>query len=191
MKAVGIFGGTFDPIHLGHLICAQYVFEKRNLEKIKFIPCKISPHKTNVSSTESLHRLEMIKLAIADIPYFDYSDFEINKEGISYSVDTLLHFKNKYENLEFIIGEDNFPSLDTWKQPEKIIELSTIIVLLRNISVTPNKNKYAKSVVYLNSPIIDINATDIRDRIKNNRPINFFISEKVRQYIYSNNLYGR
>ena len=133
----------------------------------------------------------MIKLAIADIPYFDYSDFEINKEGISYSVDTLLHFKNKYENLEFIIGEDNFPSLDTWKQPEKIIELSTIIVLQRNISVTPNKNKYAKSVVYLNSPIIDINATDIRDRIKNNRPINFFISEKVRQYIYSNNLYGR
>ena len=128
-------------------------------------------------------------MAIADIPYFDYSDFEINKEGISYSVDTLLHFKNKYENLEFIIGEDNFPSLDTWKQPEKIIELSTIIVLQRNISVTPNKNKFTKSVVYLNSPIIDISATDIRDKIKNNKQINFLVKEKVRLYIYSNNLY--
>ena len=191
MKAVGIFGGTFDPIHLGHLICAQYVFEKRELEKIIFIPCKTSPHKTNATSAESLHRLEMIKLAIADIPYFDYSDFEINKKEISYSVDTLLHFKKKYENLELIIGEDNFSSLDTWKQPEKIIELSTIIVLQRNISVTPNKNKFTKSVVYLNSPIIDISATDIRDKIKNNKPINFLVKEKVRLYIYSNNLYEK
>lgn len=191
MKAVGIFGGTFDPIHLGHLICAQYVFENRNLEKIIFIPCKTSPHKTSVLSTESFHRLEMVKLAIVDIPYFDYSDFEINKEEISYSVDTLLHFKKKYENLELIIGEDNFSSLDSWKQPEKIIKLSTLIVLQRNVSVSPRKNKYAKSVVYLNSPIIDISATDIRDKIKNNKPINFLVKEKVRLYINSNNLYGK
>lgn len=189
MKAVGIFGGTFDPIHLGHLICAQSVYEKRKLEKIIFIPCKISPHKRDIISSESLHRLEMIKLAIDDIPYFDYSDFEISKEEISYSVDTLNHFENKYDNLELIMGEDNFLSLDTWKETEKIIELSTIIVLQRNISVTPEKNKYSKSVVYLDSPKIDISATDIRERIKNNKPINFLVTEKVRQYIYLNNLY--
>ena len=112
MKAVGIFGGTFDPIHLGHLICAQSVYEKRGLEKIIFIPCKISPHKRDVISSESLHRLEMIKLAIADIPYFDYSDFEINNDRISYSIDTLFHLKKEYENLELIIGEDNFLSLE-------------------------------------------------------------------------------
>ncbi len=191
MKAVGIFGGTFDPIHLGHLICAQSVYEKRELEKIIFIPCKISPHKRDIISSESLHRLEMIKLAIDDIPYFDYSDFEISKEEISFSVDTLLHFKNKYDNLELIMGEDNFLSLDTWRKPEEIIELSTIIVLQRNISAIPGKNKYSKSVVYLDSPNIDINATDIRERIKNNRPINFLVTEKVKQYIYSNHLYGQ
>jgi len=84
-----------------------------------------------------------------------------------------------------------FLSLDTWRKPEEIIELSTIIVLQRNISVIPGKNKYSKSVVYLDSPNIDINATDIRERIKNNRPINFLVTEKVKQYIYSNHLYGQ
>jgi len=191
MKGVGIFGGTFDPIHLGHLICAEYVFGKRNLEKIIFIPCKTSPHKTNINSTESLHRLEMIKIAIADIPYFDYSDFEINNDKISYSIDTLTHLKKEYENLELIIGEDNFLGLDTWKNPEKIIELCTILVLKRNLHTNKNENKYAKSVVYLDSPNIDISATDIRNRIQNNQPINFLVTEKVRQYIYANNLYEK
>jgi len=191
MKAVGIFGGTFDPIHLGHLICSQFIFEKRQLDKIIFVPCKISPHKTNVISAESKHRLEMLKLAISDIPYFEHSDFELNNDGISYSIDTIKYFKKKYNNLELIIGEDNFLKLDTWKEPDKLIELSKIIVLKRQLSGKSKKNKYEKSVVYLNSPLIEISATEIRRKVQNNQPINFLVTEQVRQYIYSNNLYGK
>ncbi len=189
MKAVGILGGTFDPIHLGHLICAQYVLENRNLEKIIFIPCKISPHKTNVTSADGKHRMEMIKLAITDIPYFESSDYEVQNDGISYTINTLQYLKNKYEKLELIIGEDNFLKLDTWKQPEEIIQLSTVLVLKRDIHAAQKENKFAKSVVYLNSPKIDISATDIRRRVQNNQPINFLVTEKVRRYIYTNNLY--
>ena len=92
---IGIFGGTFDPIHYGHLITAQYVLEKRDLEKIFFIPCYVSPHKTNLVSSESEHRLNMVKLAISNIPFFDYSDYEIKSEGISYTYNTLLHLSEK------------------------------------------------------------------------------------------------
>ncbi|PJA98782.1 MAG: nicotinate (nicotinamide) nucleotide adenylyltransferase [Ignavibacteriales bacterium CG_4_9_14_3_um_filter_30_11] len=190
MKGVGIFGGTFDPIHLGHLICAQYVFENRDLEKIIFIPSKISPHKKYITTAESHHRLEMIKLAINQIPYFEYSDFEIKKNGISYSIDTLLHYKKQYNNLELIIGEDNFIHFNTWKNPERIVEISKIIMLKRTQFKNDQKNIYANSVVYLNSPNIEISASNIRNRIKNKQPINFLVTKEIRNYIIENNLYG-
>lgn len=190
MQGVGIFGGTFDPIHLAHLICAQFVFETRELEKIIFIPSNISPHKKDIISANSNDRLEMINLAISEIPYFECSDFEIEKDDISYTVDTLIHYKKKYENLELIIGEDNFNTFNTWKDPNKIIELAKVIVLKRDQKQNNQENIYEKSVVYLDSPNIEISATNIRDRIKNKQSINFLVPEKVQNYIYDNNLYG-
>ena len=107
MSRVGIFGGTFDPIHNGHLITAQSVREIRGLDKIIFIPSFISPHKKELIPSSPKYRLDMIKLAIKDIEFFDYSDIEIKKTGISYSVDTLEELKKEYDELEFIIGYDN------------------------------------------------------------------------------------
>ena len=190
MKGIGIFGGTFDPIHLGHLICAQYVFETRELEKIIFVPCNKSPHKEDIISANSNNRIEMIKLSISEIPYFVCSDFEIKQDDISYTVDTLIHFKKKYENLELIIGEDNFNTFNSWKDPNKIIELAKVIVLKRDRRENHQENIYEKSVVYLDSPNIEISATNIRNRIKNKQSINFLVPEKVQNYIYDNNLYG-
>ncbi|PIW70492.1 MAG: nicotinate (nicotinamide) nucleotide adenylyltransferase [Ignavibacteriales bacterium CG12_big_fil_rev_8_21_14_0_65_30_8] len=190
MKGIGIFGGTFDPIHLGHLICAQYVFETRELEKIIFVPCNKSPHKKDIISANSNNRIEMIKLSISEIPYFVCSDFEIKQDDISYTVDTLIHFKKKYENLELIIGEDNFNTFNSWKDPNKIIELAKVIVLKRDRRENHQENIYEKSVVYLDSPNIEISATNIRNRIKNKQSINFLVPEKVQNYIYDNNLYG-
>ena len=105
MKPVGIFGGTFDPVHIGHLITAQAVKEMRDLEKIIFIPAFISPHKVDTVISSPEHRLNMIKLSTEDIPYFDFSDMEIKKKSVSYTIDTLKELKKRYDKIELIISQ--------------------------------------------------------------------------------------
>ena len=191
MSKVGIFGGTFDPIHLGHLITAQSVKEIRELEKIIFIPAFISPHKSNAETSSPEDRLNMIKLAIKDIPFFDYSDMEIKMGGVSYTVDTLRELKKQYENLEFIIGYDNIFSFNTWKDPDEIMKLSTIIVLKRKSShAPPFKDKYYNQAVFVQTRGIEISATDIRERVKLGKPINFLVPPPVMEYIYKQKLYN-
>ena len=191
MSRVGIFGGTFDPIHLGHLITAQSVKEIRELEKIIFIPAFISPHKSNAVTSSPKDRLNMIKLAIKDIPFFDYSDMEIKMGGVSYTVDTLRELKKQYENLEFIIGYDNIFSFNTWKDPDEIMKLSTIIVLKRKSShAPPFKDKYYNQAVFVQTRGIEISATDIRERVKLGKPINFLVPPPVMEYIYKQKLYN-
>lgn len=190
MSKIGIFGGTFDPIHLGHLITAQSVREIRNLEKILFIPSFISPHKKGIDSTPPEHRLEMIKIAIKDVPFFEYSDIEIKKGGISYTVDTLRELKKQYDELEFIIGYDNIFKFHAWKDPDEILKLAKIIVLKRKSSrVPPFEDKYYHAAVFVQTRGIEISATDIRERVKKGLPINYLVPDKVKEYIYKNNLY--
>jgi nicotinate-nucleotide adenylyltransferase len=192
MSKVGIFGGTFDPIHLGHLITAQSVREIRGLEKIIFIPAFISPHKRELKASSPDDRLNMIKLAIEGIPFFDYSDLEIKKGGISYTIDTLKEFKKKYNDLEFIIGYDNIFSFHTWKDPDEILKLTKLIVLKRKSSQPPPfEDKYYKQAIFVQTRGIEISATDIRERVKNNLPINFLVPAKVMEYIYKQKLYAQ
>jgi nicotinate-nucleotide adenylyltransferase len=191
MSKVGIFGGTFDPVHLGHLITAQSVKEIRELEKIIFIPAFISPHKSDVKISSPEDRLNMIKLATKDIPFFDYSDMEIRVGGVSYTVDTLKELKKQYEKLEFIIGYDNIFSFHTWKDPDEILKLSTIIVLKRKSShAPPFKDKYYRQAVFIQTRGIEISATDIRERVKLGMPINFLVPSTVMEYIYKQKLYN-
>ena len=190
MSKVGIFGGTFDPIHNGHLITAQSVRETRNLDKIIFIPSFLSPHKADVNSAKPEHRLEMIKLAIEGVHFFDYDDYEITKGGISYTVDTLRELKTRYDNLEFIIGYDNIFQFHTWKYPDEIMKLAEIIVLKRKSShPLTSKDKYVKSAIFVQTRGIEISATDIRQRVTAGKPIHFLVPEKVKEYIYGFNLY--
>ncbi|MDH3268489.1 MAG: nicotinate-nucleotide adenylyltransferase [Ignavibacteria bacterium] len=190
MSKVGIFGGTFDPIHLGHLITAQSVREIRNLEKIIFIPAFISPHKSDAKTSSAEDRLNMIKLAVDGIPFFDYSDMEIEKGGVSFTIDTLRELKNTYEELEFIIGYDNIFSFHTWKDPDEIMKLAKIIVLKRKSSHPPQfKNKYYHQAVFVQTRGIEISATDLRERVKNGLPINFLVPPTVMEYINKHNLY--
>ena len=132
MGKVGIFGGTFDPIHHGHLITTRAVYEKSKLEKIIFVPCHISPHKLDVKSTQSTHRMNMVRLAIENASQFECSDVEIKKEEVSYTIDTLRYFNEFYSDLVLIIGYDNVAEFDTWKDPDGIIELAEIVILKRN-----------------------------------------------------------
>ena len=189
MKAVGLFGGTFDPIHIGHLITAQAVKEIRNLEKIIFIPAYISPHKTDKKHSESFQRLEMLKLAIKDKRYFDYSDYEILKKDISYTFETLKELKKKYNSIELIIGYDNLVVFDTWKNPEEILTLAKLIVLGREIKKPGTPNKFFKSAEFVKTPVLEISATQLRERVRRDLPIDFFVPENVKEYIYKNNLY--
>jgi nicotinate-nucleotide adenylyltransferase len=190
MSKVGIFGGTFDPIHLGHLITAQSVKELRNLEKIIFIPAFISPHKSDAKTSSPEDRLNMIKLAVDDIPFFDFSDIEVKKGGISFSIDTLRELKKQYSELEFIIGYDNIFSFHTWKEPDEIFKLAKVVVLKRKSSHPPQfEDKYYHQAAYVQTRGIEISATDIRERVKKRMPINFLVPPAVMEYIYEHKLY--
>jgi len=190
MSKVGIFGGTFDPIHLGHLITAQSVKELRNLEKIIFIPAFISPHKSDAKTSSPEDRLNMIKLAVDDIPFFDFSDIEVKKGGISFSIDTLKELKKQYSELELIIGYDNIFSFHTWKEPDEIFKLAKVVVLKRKSSHPPQfEDKYYHQAAFVQTRGIEISATDIRERVKKRMPINFLVPPAVMEYIYEHKLY--
>jgi len=190
LSKVGIYGGTFDPIHVGHLITAQYILEERRLDKIIFIPAFISPHKTQVLSSASNHRLEMVKIAVEGYDKFDFSDYEITKGGVSYSLNTILELKKKYNEIELIIGYDNLLSFDKWHQPDEIIKLAKLIVLKRKFAGDINQfNKYFAEASFIDSPVIDISSTTIRERVRKNLPIDFLVPQKVKEYIAANSLY--
>ncbi len=191
MKAVGIFGGTFDPVHNGHLITAQAVYEVRKLEKIIFIPANVSPHKLDVISSSAGHRLNMLKAAVEGIPHFEVSDLELQSGGISYTVNTLQELKKQYGKIELIIGYDNFLKFNTWKQPDEIIKLALPVVLKRGITYAGKDIELPSGVILLETPLIEISSTDIRSRVKLGLPVNFLVPEKVMEYIYTFNLYKR
>jgi len=191
MAKIGIFGGTFDPIHLGHLITAQSVREIRALEKIIFIPAFISPHKSEIKTSSAEDRLNMIKLAIDGISFFDYSNIEIEKGGVSFTIDTLKELKKNNDELEFIIGYDNIFEFNTWKDPDEIMKLAKVIVLKRRSSHPPQfKDKYYNQAIFVQTRGIEISATDLRERVKKGQPINFLVPQKVMEYIYKHKLYN-
>jgi len=190
MSKIGIFGGTFDPIHNGHLITAQSVKEIRNLEKIIFIPAYISPHKQNAEASSAQHRLNMLKIALDEIPFFEYSDFEIKQHTISYTIDTLRELKKSYDEIDLIIGYDNIFQFHTWKDPDEIFRLANVVVLKRKSSHPIDYvDKYVESAHFVETRGIEISATDIRNRVNADLPIYYLVPEKVLEYIKENNLY--
>lgn len=190
MSKVGIFGGTFDPIHNGHLITAQSVKEIRNLEKIIFIPAYISPHKQHAKASNAEHRLNMLKIAVDNIPFFEFSDFEINQHTISYTIDTLREFKKSYDEIDLIIGYDNIFQFHTWKDPDEIFKLANVVVLKRKSSHPIDYvDKYVEAANFVETRGIEISATDIRNRVHAGLPIYYLVPEKVLEYINKNNLY--
>ena len=132
----------------------------------------------------------MIQRAIEGIDGFEVSDYEINKAGISYTIDTLKEFKKKYSDIELIIGFDNLLKFDSWKDPENILELATLVVMKRKIDKIPiEKNIYYNRAIIVNTPLIEISATDIRHRVREGLLIDFLVPEKVKEYIYNFKLY--
>jgi nicotinate-nucleotide adenylyltransferase len=191
MKAVGIFGGTFDPVHHGHLITARSVYEQRGLEKIIFIPAFISPHKLDKPQSSTSDRYNILITAIDGIPYFEASDIEIKKKEISYTIETIIELKKIYKSIELIIGYDNLLNFGTWKNPDEILENVTLIVLNRKVEEEQPKTKFYNKAIFLNTPLIEISSTDIRKRVSEGLDINYLVPQKVMEYIYDFNLYKR
>ena len=190
MSKVGLFGGTFDPIHHGHLITAQSVKELRTLDKIIFVPAFISPHKQHEKASSAGHRLNMLKLALNDIPFFECSDFEIKQHTISYTIDTLREFKNYFDEIDLIIGYDNIFKFHTWKEPDEILKLANVIVLKRKSSHPLDfVDKYVEAATFVQTRGIEISATDIRNRVYQGLPIHYLVPKIVENYIYEHKLY--
>lgn len=188
--AVGILGGTFDPVHIGHLITASALLEKRNLEKIIFVPCYISPHKLDFKAADAEDRLEMLRLALEVEPRFELCDYEIKKGGISYSLDTILMLKEKYESMELIIGYDNLIKFDSWREPDLICSLAQLVVLRRksNLEIV-SRHRFFDSAVYVDTPVVDISSTDIRNRIASGLSVNYVLPPAVEKYVRQKDLY--
>ena len=200
---IGIIGGTFDPIHNAHLYIAYEAKEQLNLDKVIFMPAGIQPLKTDKKITESKDRYEMVKEAIRNYDSFEVSDYEINKGGLSFTYETLEYFKENYNNekvdLFFITGADCLMSIDKWKNVSKIFSLCTFVVFSRggfNSEDLSEKKKeveekYSCKIVILELKELEISSTDIRERVKNGRKIDFFVPESVKNYIYAKGLYKK
>lgn len=193
MERIGIFGGAFDPPHIAHLIIAEEVLSSLSLSKIIFIPTYYPPHKTAVTSFE--HRVKMLSLAIENNEKFIISDIEkktkekYNIES-SYSIYTIKELKRVYPNKElyFIIGSDQYLEFENWYQPEKILKEIKICVLLRyGYEIAQRENK--ENLIFLPVSQLAIKSSEIRERIKNNKPFRYFLPEKVYKYIIENKLY--
>jgi len=190
MEKIAILGGSFNPIHIGHLILANTVCEEFNLDKIIFVPCYIQPLKSNKDFASAEDRLAMIKFAIQNNPKFELSDIEIKRKGKSYTVDTLKYFKQKYDDLYFVIGADNIKDFHRWKEPDTILKLAKLIVTNRGgIEQKIPQRLRGKKIFVCKIPDIEISSTLIRNNIRSNKSIKYLVPEKVEKYIIKNKLY--
>ena len=199
MKTIGILGGTFNPIHNGHLYIASEAMEELNLSEVLFIPAGNPPHKNDSAILEASIRGDMTKAAIKDYQGFTYCDYEINKKSYSYTYETLQYLKSKYSNtkLYFIVGADSLLNLDKWKNVPEIFRLAQLVVFLRPGFSTEELKKvkketedyYSTEIILLELLQMDISSSDIRKRIAENRNYQFLIPKEVYRYIEQNSLY--
>lgn len=187
MKKIGILGGTFNPVHTGHLLLAEGIREGLNLDSVLFIPSFMPPHKKSVKLASAKDRLALVRLAIKGNPYFKVSTIEIKRGGKSYSADTLegLHkfFKNNAEFF-FIIGSDNVSELKKWKSIDRLMKLCSIVTAVR----PGYKIKFPK-VKVVDIPTLPVSSTDIRQLVNQGKTIKYLVPETVRKYILKNRLY--
>ena len=191
---VCLFGGTFDPPHLGHLIIAQTIFEAENFDQIVFVPAYQPPHKNGMKISPVDQRLEMLNIAIKENPNFIMSDLEIERKGLSYSIDTIMEYK-KQNNLNsnelfYLMGSDSLRQFKKWKDPKMIINESRVIVAIRpGFRPSDIPNWILAKIQFASIPRIEISSTTIRERWVNDKTIRYMVTESVWQYINKNKLY--
>ena len=189
-----IFGGTFDPPHIGHLLIAQTIIESENFERLIFVPANISPAKQGKVMSSTRKRLDMLNMALVGNDNFEISDFEINKGDISYTIDTINEFAQnrnlEKKDLYFLMGSDTLREFHKWKDPKKIMNLCNIIVAIRP-GFTPSDipQWILDEVHFANIPQFEISSTNIRARWRDGTTIRYMVPKAVWKYINKNGLY--
>lgn len=207
---IGVLGGTFDPIHIGHLRAVEEVRERLNLEKVILLPANIPPHKRDVKITVAEERLKMIELAIEDNDFLEVSDLEIKRGGVSYTIDSIIEFERIYGDFYYLIGVDSFHEIDSWHRYEELFEHANFVIMERpskkkfmGISSFPEKiredfiqveervfkHRSSKFVFAVQVTQIDVSSSMIREYLKKNLSIKYLVPPKVERYIYQRRLY--
>lgn len=196
---IGIMGGTFDPIHYGHLLIAQSAAEEFDLDGVMFLPTGKSPHKPKAGVTDPKIRCDMVRIAIEKNPGFCLSLLEAENEEVNYTCLTLQKLRRMHPNVDFyfIMGEDSLDDFSNWKSPEEICRLSSILVAVRNAKGTEINAKvdtfartYSADVHMLHSPNFSISSREIRERMRNGKSVRYMLPEEVEAFIRKNFLYG-
>ena len=191
---IGLFGGTFDPIHFGHLMIAETVRSDFPLDRMLFIPAATSPHKVGESLSSAEIRFKMVQRAIDSYSGLGVSDVEIQKRKISYTVDTVKWFRERKEWLhdEFylLIGSDSFLELNTWKDPEEILEQVRMLVVSRpGFDIEEGEERFREKMTVVKAPLIDISSSEIRKRVRLGKSIRYWVPESVEGIIFEKGLY--
>ncbi|HOD12483.1 MAG TPA: nicotinate-nucleotide adenylyltransferase [Candidatus Omnitrophota bacterium] len=188
MERIGVLGGTFNPIHIGHLAIAQMALERMHLTKVIFMPAHMPPHKNSHAVAGAKYRYHMVRLAIEGNQDFEVSDFEIAKRGKSYTIDTMQHLRQQYVDakLYFIIGGDTLSQLPSWRYIDDIRKIAEFIVVNRPGCVKKSHDIKHHSVIM---PGIDISSSYVRMRLFQQRTVRYFVPEPVLNYIKENHIY--
>ena len=182
MANIGILGGTFDPIHKGHLALGQQAYEQFKLDQIWFMPSSLPPHKRAQKVTEGTERQDMVKLAIRDYPWFQYSDFEFRRHGNSYTAQTLMLLKEAYphDKFYFIEGADSLYEIEDWYHPEMVMQETTILVAGR---------PYSARIERIHFEEMDISSETVRKAAKQGCDLTKWLPDEVAEYIKAHGLY--
>ncbi|MCI8935755.1 MAG: nicotinate-nucleotide adenylyltransferase [Lachnospiraceae bacterium] len=198
-KKIGIMGGTFNPIHVGHLLLAEQAREALALDEVLFIPSGNSYMKDSSGILDSAVRAHLIALAIEKNPYFHLSYMEINREGASYTCDTLTELKSQNMDVEYylILGADNLLTLESWKNPDYILQNCIVTAAVRGTGTEMRLEKIASHLIYeyqadiriLPARYMDLSSSEIRKRLKEGKSVRYMLPNKVYEYIETNRLY--
>jgi len=196
---IGVLGGTFDPVHTGHLLVAEEAKDQLNLAEVLFVPAGLPWLREGSPISAAEHRVHMVRLAIDDKPYFKLSTVEIERSGPSYTVDTIAELKGQLgvgDELFFILGWDCLAELPKWREPSRLIKLCRLVAVPRVGSSAPHLDSLeaaipglAGRVVLLDKPRVDISASEIRERVSRGLPIGHLVPEPVERYIREQGLY--
>jgi nicotinate-nucleotide adenylyltransferase len=195
---VGILGGTFNPPHLGHLVCAQEAYRELELDRVMLIPARIPPHKPVEHEPGAHHRLELCRLAVTGDERFDVSGLELGREGPSYTVDTLQELSTQAPQTEFflIVGGDIAAGLPRWREPERVLELATLAIAKRGGTARSSVDAALEALPggdrarFFSMPRIGVSSTMVRRRVRTGQPIRYLVPDRVRDYISEHGLYA-
>ena len=192
MSRVGVFGGTFDPVHHAHLIIAQEAVARLKLDRLLFMPANRPSHKRAPGLVAVEHRLAMLRLATRGSRHFEVSRMEADRGGLSFTVETLEALSRAARgDLFFLMGQDSLAEFAQWRDPGRIVELARLVVVPRGEQDVPSlPPAFRRRVVYLKPPRIGISSTEIRRRLKRGLPVRYWTPDAVVSYVSRHGLYG-